>query len=250
MTVEAVYRYPVKSMRGETLARISLADGHVTGDRQWGVVDAASGLLLSAKRHGELLKASARTGEDGAAVLSLPSGDEVSSSDPKINDVLSAWLGREVELRPPGAATPFELLADALDESSEVIHFQGPTTHFADLADVHLLTDASLRAAGALHSSDWDVRRFRPTALLTVDGDDFVEDSWVGSTVELGSAAVNVFMPAVRCSLPPRAQPGIPRDTGITRALKEHHGFSLGVYCSITRDGSIGVGDAVHVAAG
>ncbi len=139
------------------------------------------------------------------------------------------------------------MLADALDEGSDVIAFDGPTTHFADFADVHLLTRASLRAAALLHpGGDWDVRRFRPTALIEADGDDFAEDAWVGSPVKLGpDAVVEVFMPAVRCSLPPRPQPGLPRDKSISTTLRDHHNFSLGVYCVLRRDGTVRAGDEV-----
>jgi hypothetical protein len=76
-----------------------------------------------------------------------------------------------------------------------------------------------------------------------------VEDDWVGSTVTLGPAALDVFMLTPRCSLPPRAQQvnGLPRDTAITRALTDDHGYNLGVYCSITTPGTIAVGDRVTV---
>ena len=138
-----------------------------------------------------------------------------------------------------------------MDETSEVTVFKGPEHHFADFADVHLLTEASLRAAKALYAEgDWDVRRFRPTVLLGGEGDDFVEDAWVGSVVALGEAAVQVFMPAVRCSLPPRAQPGLPRDMAITRTLRDHHNFSLGVYGVLVRAGTVHAGESITITAG
>ena len=251
-TVESVHRYPVKSMQGELPPRITLENGHVTGDRQWALVDPATGFLLSAKRHGALLEASARTEQDGTVVITLPSGAEVEAPSPSAGKALSEWLGREVQIQRPGdRQIPFELLVDALDEGSEVIPFTGPQHHFADFADAHLLTGSSLRAAQALYpDGDWDVRRFRPTVLVSGEGDDFAEDEWVGSTVEVGEVAIQVFMPAVRCSLPPRAQPGLARDTTISRTLKDHHNFSLGVYGALVRGGTIRPGDSVSVPAG
>jgi hypothetical protein len=250
-SVESVHRYPVKSMRGELPERITLENGHVTGDREWAIVDPATGFLLSAKRHGALLEASARTEDDGTVVITLPSGAEVEAPAPSAAAALSEWLGREVQIQRPGDhQLPFELLVDALDEGSEVIPFTGPQHHFADFADVHLLTEASLRAATALHpDGDWDARRFRPTVLVSGENDGFAEDAWVGSTVEVGEVAIQVFMPAVRCSLPPRAQPGLARDNAISRTLKDHHNFSLGVYGALTRGGTIRPGDPVSVSA-
>ncbi|MGO9559177.1 MAG: MOSC domain-containing protein [Acidimicrobiales bacterium] len=248
--IESVYRYPVKSMGGECPPEIMVEEGHVLGDRQWAVVDAGTGFTLSAKRHGVLLEASARTGDNGEVVVTLPSGVEVEAGEPSANATVSQWLDREVELRQPGSGNlPFELLADALDEASEVIAFSTPPTHFADFADVHLLTRASLRAAHDLYpGGDWDVRRFRPTALIEAEGEDFAEDAWVGSRVQLGSqAVVEVFMPAVRCSLPPRAQPGLRKDMSISTTLRDHHNFSLGVYCAIRSHGFVRPGDEVVV---
>jgi len=248
--IESVYRYPVKSMGWERLPEIMVEEGHVAGDRQWAVVDGGTGFTLSAKRHGALLEATARTGDNGEVILMLPSGAEVVAGEPSANAAVSQWLDREVELRQPGSENlPFELLADALDEDSEIIASKVPSTHFADFADVHLLTRASLRAAHELYpGGDWDVRRFRPTALIEAEGEDFTEDVWVGSSVQLGSQAlVEVFMPALRCSLPPRAQPGLPKDMTISTTLRDHHNFSLGVYCAIRSPGLVRPGDEVVV---
>jgi hypothetical protein len=249
--VAQVFRYPVKSMGGESLDAITCAGGHVVGDRQWAVVDSSTGFTLSAKRHGLLLHASALTTAGGAVVVHLPTGEDVEAGDPGANEALSRWLDREVELRQPGDGNlPFEVLSDALDESSEVIPYNAPLTHFADFADVHLLTTASLRAARALYADgDWDVRRFRPTMLIGVDGDDFAEDSWIGSHVQFGAAAiVEVFMPAIRCSMPPREQPGLLRDRGISTTLRDHHNFCLGVYAALRSDGVVRPGDEVVVS--
>ena len=85
--------------------------------------------------------------------------------------------------------------------------------------------------------------------MIEADGDEFVEDNWVGSTVGLGDeAAVSAFMPTVRCALPTRAQPGIPKDAGIARTLRDHHALNLGVYCAVARPGTVRVGDPVTSA--
>jgi uncharacterized protein YcbX len=143
-------------------------------------------------------------------------------------------------------------LSDSSDDDSPTVRFTGPQSHWADLADAHFLTSASLRAAKKLHpESDWDVRRFRPTALIDcrpVDSVDFEEDHWVGSTVAIGEAAsFEVFMPALRCSMPTRPQPGLPRDLDVARVLRDSHGSSLGVYAALRHEGTIYAGDPVLV---
>ena len=253
LVVEALFRYPVKSMQGESVEALSFEGGHAAGDRQWALVDAESGFTLSAKRHGALLEAYARTTEDGSVVVALPGGGEHLVGEPDTDDAISTWLGRRIELHHAGSgALPIELLVDPLDDDSEVIALPIPEDHFADLADVHLLTTSSLRAATQLYpEGDWDVRRFRPTAMIAGAADGFVEDAWVGSHALLGDeVSVEVFMPTIRCSLPPRSQPGIERDTTIARTLRDNHDFSLGVYAAGRRDGTVRAGDVVTLRDG
>jgi uncharacterized protein YcbX len=249
--VESVHRYPVKSMQGELPEEITFRDGHVLGDRQWAVVDPETGFTLSAKRHGALLEAFARITDEGEVVIAIPGGSELAAADPATPKELSEWLGRAVELRQPGEANlPYELLADALDSESEVISFAGPESHFADAADAHLLTGSSLRAAAGLHSEgDWDVRRFRPTVVIEGAGEGFAEDLWIGSMVTMGTdVRVEPFMPTIRCSMPPRAQPGLPRDNKVARVLKDEHNFCLGIYAAGRADGTVRRGDPVVLA--
>jgi uncharacterized protein YcbX len=78
------------------------------------------------------------------------------------------------------------------------------------------------------------------------EADGFVEDEWVGSRVVIGqSATFEIFMKTIRCNLPTRPQPGIPRDTSVARLLRDHHDFCLGVYGAFRRGGVVRVGDAV-----
>ncbi len=249
--VESVHRYPVKSMQGESVASITFRDGHVVGDRQWAVVDPDTGFTLTAKRHGALLDAYARTADDGEVTLILPEGDEHSVADSATQEVLSEWLGLRVELRRPGEASVlYEPGEDALDSSVEGMALAGPTSHFADAADAHLLTRSSLRAAGDLHpDGDWDPRRFRPTMLVEGAPAGFAEDAWIGSLLQIGSEVrVEVFMPCMRCVMPTRAQPGLPRDKKVARVLKDEHNYCLGVYAAGRADGTIRAGDPVVIA--
>jgi uncharacterized protein YcbX len=252
--VTALYRYPVKSMQGESMERLDFDEVHAVGDRDWAVIDPADGKVLSAKRWGALLEASARREPDGTVVLTLPDGAVHVAGEASTDGALSAWLGRPVEMRRAGGgATPYDILTDATDDDSPSFTFAGPEAHWADLAAAHLLTTTSLRAAACLYpEGHWDVRRFRPTVLISSPGEGqggegFVEDGWVGSIAAIGPAVqFDVFMPTVRCSMPVRPQPGgLERDPTISRILQEHHNTSIGVYASVRTAGSIAIGDEV-----
>jgi uncharacterized protein YcbX len=245
-TVAELWRYPVKSFQGEQVDHLDLAPGGAVGDRAWAVVDPQARKVLSAKRYADLLFASART-EGAEVVLRLPDGSEHAAEDPGVHGVLSAWLGREVRLeRPPADEVfPMEMHTGMSDESTPLFDWPGPPGTWVDLADAHWLTTASLRAAAARHpDGEWDVRRFRPTALIDTTADGFAEDGW--TSLELGTVASEVLMPTPRCSMPSRAQPGLVRDLTIGTSIRDGHDNNLGLYASVSRGGSITVGDTVH----
>jgi len=244
--VTQLWRYPVKSFQGEQVEELHLAPGGAAGDRTLAVVDPAARKVLSAKRYAELVMASARRVDD-EVVLTLPDGTEVAAGDPGVHAALSGWLDQEVRLEAPPAegVYPMEMYSGMSDEDSALFDWPGPPGTWLDLADAHWLTTASLAAIADEHpGGQWDVRRFRPTALIDTPAAGYVEDGW--SAIELGEVRSEVLMPTPRCSMPSRAQPGLDRDKAIGTTIRDAHANNLGVYASITRAGVVRVGDTVH----
>jgi uncharacterized protein YcbX len=252
-SVAELWRFPVKSMQGVPVDALDFTTNGAAGDRAWGVVDPAAGRVLSAKRWPALLHATGGIDDDGTVTVTLPDGTTHAAGDPATDAALSAWLGHDVQLRQPpsGDGLAYELYTDAWDDGSPTWEFPGPPGGpFVDLAAAHVLTTASLRAAATLHPDGaWDVRRFRPNALLEVEGDGFVEDDWVGQAVRLGGVTVEPFMPTVRCSMTTREQPGLPRDVDIAKTLNREHALNLGLYCTVSVPGQVRVGDPVTLGA-
>lgn len=247
VTVAELWRYPVKSFQGERVERLDVGAKGTAGDRLLAVVDPAARKVLSAKRYDKLLFASARL--DGeSVVVTLPGGDSYDAADPAVHGALSAWLDMDVRLEAPPAegAYPMEMYQGMSDENTPLFDWAGPPGTWLDLADAHFLTTASLRAAATLYpDGEWDVRRFRPTALLEAEGDAYVEEGW--ANLSLGSAAADVLMPTMRCSMPSRGQPGLSRDKTIGTTIRDGNVNNLGIYCTITQPGTVSVGDPVTV---
>ena len=96
--------------------------------------------------------------------------------------------------------------------------------------------------------SRWDIHRFRPTLLVdTGNAEGFPEDAWIGSEVSVGAARLQVFAPTVRCRMTVHAQPGLPRDVEIAKAVNGQHDGNLGVYAIVVSPGRVAAGDAVTV---
>ncbi len=155
-----------------------------------------------------MLEASA-TVVEGDAVITLPDGSTVTSADSKVDAVLSAWLDRDVRLvaASPGDRGTFEIGASFEDESSPVVHqWQGPEGTFHDSRPVHLLSNASLRAILDDHPSGlFDIHRFRPNLVVEAEGEGFVEERWIGATLAIGTARLEVIKPTSRCVMTTRA---------------------------------------------
>jgi uncharacterized protein YcbX len=236
-------------MQGEPLERAEVGPAGIDGDRRWAVRDRRSGEVLSAKREPRLMMASART-VHGDVEIDVPGQGTLRGQDPGLTGLLSEWLGRDVALERATPATDgfYKFQLDG-DEAAEVLDLPVMDGSFFDLAAVHLLTTASLRAAAELEPAvDWDVRRFRPTFLLEVEGEGYVEDSWTARVV-VGGVTCEVLMPTIRCAMPMREQPGLSRAPALMPALKRGHNSLLGLYLEVTQPGRVTVGDTVKVDA-
>jgi uncharacterized protein YcbX len=226
--LSSVHRYPVKSLTGEALERVSVQARGLAGDRLWSVRD-RDGKLGSGKstrrfrKMDGLLALAARYHGD-TPVIEFPDGVAVSGDDPGVHAALSAHVGRELRL----------------SREQEVSHFdEGP---------VHLLTTSTLRSLEHAHRRPVDVRRLRPNLVVsTADQDGFVEDAWVGRHVAVGHEvvlAVRAGMP--RCVMLTLPQRDLPEDPRLLRAATAANDALIGVVADVVRGGEVAVGDEVR----
>ena len=293
--VAALWRYPVKSLGGESLDHADIGPRGVLGDRLWAVRDVERDITASARRVPALLTASARycasvpstagPGDVPDVEITFPDGTVLRSDDAEINAKLSQLAGHEMRLTalPPVEDTSLHRLKrgqramsisamreamradldladdEKLPDTSMVpiadmltlSRYSTPPGMFVDLAPVHVLTETSVATIGAQMGDSLDVRRFRPNIIVRLDAadDGLPETEWVGATLFVGGAGLNVRMQTLRCVIPSRAQAGLPVDRRITRALAGRAQRLLGVYAGVSDAGMVRVGDAVELRA-
>ena len=237
MRVTELWRYPVKSMGGETLLSADVDELGIAGDRGWGLFDLGTGTTLTARRTPELLFASARIA-GGELRIELPTGETVGEDD---GAALSSWLGREVEVRSAGddleTGGTYEAPRDA-ERDRQWVSWTGPGGAFHDSARARL----SLVSETTL--GDWDRRRFRANVIVSGDG----EDAWVGSDIEVGDVRLSVVKQIDRCVMVTRPQPGLERDLDVLRAINAERATFLAIGCTVARPGSVTMGAAVRPA--
>lgn len=228
-----IRRYPVKSLQGERLRAAEVGPTGLVGDRSHALRDLATGVVLTARRDPQLLFGRGELTADGALV-DVP--DHGPTTD---HEVISAWLGRPVELiGATGEPSTYENIADAEDDHSAAVPWNGPEWSFHDSRR----TQISIVATGDL--GDWDVRRFRPN--LVVDAP--TADELVGHRVRIGAVELDVVKRIDRCVMIIRPQPeGIERDVDVFRRVRDERDLCLAVGSLVRTGGPVRVGDRIEV---
>jgi uncharacterized protein YcbX len=270
--VKELFRYPVKSMLGERLTEVQVGPKGVIGDRAWALRE-RNGRIVTGKKWANMLGFRATYEETpdperlAQVRITLPNGDSVYADDPRASDVISSYLGRPVMLE---RAQPDEHSRAEIDpatvfgdvgvanvtpgftEATLPDTFGLPHGTFFDSAMIHVLATGSLAHLRSLIGDDaqLDARRFRPNIVVETDPrlTGFVEDEWLGGTLEVGAAVKIVGMQqALRCVMTTHQQSDLPRDLRILRAAAQHHNAKLGVFASIGAPGKVRVGDPVNL---
>lgn len=278
-TVEAVYRYPVKSMLGTRVEQVEVLASGLMADRGWALIDVQTGKVASAKqprlwRSLLQLRTEYHGGADGAdpagmVMITLPDGTAVQAGEPGADQVLSSFVGRPVALRQgrePGTgidrAVPEEVLAHGVGaevafESLELAR-QAPGDSFVDYAPVHLITTATLAAVTRAVGTAPSPRVFRPNLLLATPGlSGYTENDWVGRQLAIGGQVrLELFQPTARCAVPTLAHGQEPGNPQVLRALARSNRLPVdgsgtqtcaGVYAKVVSPGRVQVGDEVRV---
>jgi uncharacterized protein YcbX len=287
-TVATLSRFPVKSMQGERLATTGVTEHSLVGDRAYALVETETGKVMSGKnpRLGtQLLRCQAAfveepgSGDEPPPVrITLPDGSAVTSDAPDTDATLSRYLGRDVTLQ---RAAPEEFTIDQYHPDVEDLDPEGhrdtitetrlgaaffaqagipspvPVGSFLDLFPVSVLTTSTLSELQARQpESRFDARRFRMNVVVETPEDGFVENDWVGRSLQIGDTArLAVFLPDPRCVMTTVAQADLPRDTEILRTLVRHNRLDVagglypcaGVYTVVEAPGTIRAGDPVSL---
>ena len=260
-SVSELWRYPVKSMRGERVDAADVSEAGFAGDRAYAVTDPATGKVGSAKHPrlwGALLACEARYLEEPMAGappppvgITLPNGDQTASDDPDVDELLSGVFGRRVQLTtvaPDGNAylavwpkldgvIPDDFLAQNAAPGDEpegaltdmALALASPPGTFFDVAALHVLTTATLRRLGELEpGSSFAVERYRPNIVVDGTADPFGENAWSRAGLRFGGTlTASVLLPTMRCIMTTLAQGELPRDNDVLRAVTRHNRIEI-----------------------
>lgn len=267
IAVRTLTTTPVKGMALQHPGRIELNPNGVAENRSYYLID-DSGEMVNGKREGSLVMVRAEHAPGvGRLTLRLPDGTVVSGdASSGTEQVETSFYGRPVAgrvLEGPWSAA----LSDYVGRPVRLV----ATVRPGDAVDVHSVTVVSSASLEALRAgagvSDIDGRRFR--MLIEVDGcEAFAEESWIGRTIRIGTAAVRIEGPVPRCVVVTRNPDDGVVDLPVLRMLAVQRGtrsesdldtsvdhlpddgkICFGVYGTVERPGVVKVGDEVTTPA-
>jgi hypothetical protein len=231
--IESLFRYPVKSMRGEPLDAASLGWHGLDGDRRLAFrrLDERGGFpWLSASSLPDLISFTPVRREDGNGEalpthVLTPEGEEM----PVLGEALAAEVGRRY-----GAPVQMMHLKHGI----------------FDEASISVITSATAREIGRLAGRTADIRRFRPNIVVrSTRAVPFEEDQWVGGVLTFGEAdetpAVTVTMRDLRCVMVNFDPDGGSPAPELMRACVRANQNNAGIYGTVTRTGRLAVGQTV-----
>jgi len=212
MHVAELWRYPVKSMRGERLQEAEVLETGIRGDREIVVLSCKRRRLITSRTHHQL--------------LGLQGGLSVETGKATINGV------------PWDTVKARELAQGAAGEPVELIHVPG--TERFDVLPLLVATDGAIQAIGL------NRRRFRPNIFIGgVEG--LAEREWEGKRIRLGAVEIHAAQLRSRCVMTTYDPDSLEQDRTVLFLIVSDFGGTMALDCSVLRPGAIRVGDTVTV---
>ena len=210
MNVGELWRFPVKSMKGERLREVEIAHDGIVGDR---VVHAENERgLITARTHPRLLGFAATTEQGEVHVDGRPWRDS------QVAERVRSAVGADVGLVASDASTRFDVLP------------------------LLVATDGAIAAFGH------DGRRWRPNIVVTgVEG--LAEREWEGLGIMIGPVAVYLHSLRRRCVMTTYDPDTLAKDGRILRDIHRRFDGVLALNAAVMRPGVVSVGDPVRLLA-
>ncbi len=228
-TVESLWRYPVKSMRGEELQEIFVGSAGIKGDRLWAFHSSAARPdfpYFTARQQHDMLRYRPRLSPNESSVeVETPTGETLAIDDPALIERLRAGV--------LGEAPTVTLLRS-----------ERAMTDAFPVSILSLQTAAQLAAETRTAA---EKRRFRANFYLDLPSSaGFAEDQYVGRNLRIGrDVVVAVAKRDVRCVMIDLHPDSAAMDPSILKTVAQHHGGTAGVYGSVVQEGAVRKGDPV-----
>lgn len=257
--VDSLWRYPVKSMRCESLREAFLGFAGIHGDRVFAIRSSVSPKgfpYLTAREQRKLLSCQPRFRHPERSVLPANLGDAeafapgagLTPAPTKAADFLL-----DVEL-PTGESLAIDdpALLHALREGvpgAPELTLVRSERAITDCRPVSLISKQTVRQLGDEVGTHLDARRFRANLYVDLNGaGGFSEDAFVGRSLRLGAEAVIAILRRdTRCAMITFDPDTGASNPAVLKRVTQMHEGKAGVYAAVLVEGIVRLGDAVEV---
>ena len=255
--VDSLWRYPVKSMRGEELDEIFAGYGGVYGDRLFAFKSSANeqGFPFFTgrdKRQMIRYRARFRYPEKAARPLNLGEAEKLS---PNINPISASAAELMIDVETPDGKTfaiddpaLIDNLRTDIDEKHELTLLRSDKA-LTDCRPLSIFAVQTARRLGEETGVAVDKRRFRANIYIDlISSDGFAEDGLVGRSLRVGSkAVVSILQRDGRCMMITLDPDTGEKEPAILKKVAQAHDGMAGVYGAVLVEGMVRKGDPVEV---
>ncbi|HWR50616.1 MAG TPA: MOSC domain-containing protein [Bryobacteraceae bacterium] len=253
--VESLWRYPVKSMRGEELQEAFIGFAGVYGDRVYAFHSSAApkGFPYLTGREQEEMLLYQPAYRYPARMSKPPNLAEAEALGPGVTPVYASGPELAVDVRTPSGALfaiddplLIRMLREGIPERHELTLLRSDRA-MTDCRPVSLFSIQSVRQLSQEVGTDLDKRRFRANLYIELEsGRAFAEEEFVGKTLQIGAkAVVTVTDRDPRCKMitldPDTAQ----ANPDVMRCVARAHDCKVGIYAAVLVEGSARRGDEI-----
>lgn len=257
-TIESIWRYPVKGMRGEEISHTYAAFTGLMGDRIYGVVaaDGDTGHPWHTGRNQEEFVLYKPSYESSEGVL-LPGNLQATYDEwePGIDPIYPDVDAFKLSVETPEGATYDDIQDPAFIADLEKITGRSLRVHVTqrgqfDARPVSLISLSTVAKLSKELGMNLDKRRFRANFYVEWENQDdpFFELSLVGKPLKIGKwLEVMIVERDPRCSmitLDPDTAVATPK---LLQHLGRNHGGDAGVFAAVIQRGRVNQGDAIFL---
>lgn len=256
--IDSLWRYPVKSMRGEELPEAFIGFPGVYGDRVYAFRSSAApkGFPWLTAREQEtmlLYRPNYRHPERARKPGNLAEAEAIGSG---LTPLYGAIPDLMVDVdTPAGERLPIDdprlrsMLRDGLGDSNGLTLLRSDRS-MTDCRPISIISLQTVRQLSQELGIELDKRRFRANLYIDLQSNNgFVEDEFVGRTLRIGArVAIAVVKRDSRCKIstldPDTAQP----NPELMKHLARKHDGQAGIYGAVLVEGAIRPGDEMAVS--
>jgi uncharacterized protein YcbX len=259
-TVESVWRYPVKSMRGVEMPEVFMGFSGIYGDRCYAFKNSAARkgfpyLNANVQQQMLLYRPQFRHPERASRPPNLSEAASIAPgvtyANGDLEDMILDIVTPSGEIMSVDDPALIKLLGEGISEKNQLTLTRSDRA-LTDCRPISLISLQTIQQIESELGIPIDKQRFRANIYFNFASDDggFAEDNLVGRRLRIGAnATIMVLERDPRCKMI-----SLDPDTGehnpeVLRKVAQAHGGFAGAYCAVLVEGLLKKGDLVELVA-